>query len=170
MFDNNGNPKLVNEIQSYKLPWFNRFFYEMSWSKVQRSRILEERDILNAYFPSRVTWRDGATNVEIRMTTNSDNEYCLRVYLPDDFPNSVPDMVITESPQPMPDWQSGSQTHTRKRRDGFLRICHYRRARWDCDNYLYHVFLKGRLWLEAYEAHLRTSEPVDQFLRQMQLC
>ena len=142
----------------------------MSWSKAQCLRILEERDMLSAYFPGKVTWRDRATKVEIRMTTNSDNEYCLRVYLPDDFPNSVPDMVIIESPQPMPDWQSGSQTHTRKRRDGFLRICHYRRARWDCDNYLYHVFLKGRLWLEAYEAYLRTSEPVDQFLRQMQLC
>jgi hypothetical protein len=29
--------------------------------------------------------------------------------------------------------------------------------------------MKGRLWLEAYEAHLRTSQPLDDFLGDMQI-
>jgi hypothetical protein len=141
----------------------------MAWSPAQRQRILVERDILSVYFPDRVTWLHGQTKVEIRMTTNNDNEYCLRVYLPADFPNSVPDMVVKQSPQPMPNWENNGQTHTLTRRDGFLRICHYRASRWSSDNTLYQVFMKGRLWLEAYEAHLRTSQPLDDFLGDMQI-
>ena len=141
----------------------------MSWSPAQRQRILDERDILNVYFPDKVTWLHGQTKVDIRMSTNNNNEYCLRVYLPEDFPNSVPDLVVTHSPKPMPNWENNGQTHTLKRRDGFLRICHYRISRWSCENNLYDVFMKGRLWLEAYEAHLRTSKPLDHFLRDMQM-
>ena len=141
----------------------------MSWNHVQRQRILVERDILNVYFPGKVTWLPGQTRVEIRMKTNNDNEYCLRVYLPDDFPNSVPDMVVTSSPKRMPNWENNGQTHTLKPHDGFLRICHYRASRWSNDTTLYEVFMKGRLWLEAYESHLLTSKPLDHFLRDMQI-
>ena len=141
----------------------------MPWTRVQLHRILVERDILNTYFPGKVTWLQGQTKVEVRMTTNNDNEYCLRVYLADDFPNSVPDMVVAQSPKPMPNWENNGQTHTLKRRDGFVRICHYRVSNWSSENTLYQVLLKGRLWLEAYEAHLRTSKPLDNFLRDMQI-
>lgn len=141
----------------------------MPWTRNQHYRILEEEEILSVYFPGRVTWLHGRTKVEIKMTTNNENDYTLRVYLPEDFPNSVPDLVVTESPQPMPDWQNNGQTHTLTRHDGFLRICHYRITRWSPDNNLYDVFMKGRLWLEAYEGHLRTSLPLDHFLRDMDI-
>lgn len=141
----------------------------MPWSPVQRHRILIERNILDIYFPGKVTWLQGQTKVEVRMTTNNDNEYCLRVYLAEDFPNSVPEMVVTQSPKPMPNWENNGETHTLKRRDGFVRICHYRASNWSDENTLYQVFLKGRLWLEAYEGHLRTSKPMDYFLRDMQI-
>mgnify|MGYP002803389171 CR=1 FL=1 len=92
----------------------------MSWSPAQRQRILDERDILNVYFPDKVTWLHGQTKVDIKMTTNNNNEYCLRVYLPEDFPNSVPDLVVTHSPKPMPNWENYGQTHRLKRRENNL--------------------------------------------------
>ncbi|MGX7826047.1 hypothetical protein ACTG9Q_13230 [Actinokineospora sp. 24-640] len=52
-------------------------------------------------------------------------------------------------------------------KDLATKICHYRPSRWVPDNTLYLVALKGRVWLEAYDAHLRTGKPLDNFLRHM---
>lgn len=143
----------------------------MPWSPVQFHRIIVEKRVLDNYFAGKVKWlnprRD--TTVELTMTTNNDKHYTLRVYLPDDFPNSVPDMVVSNSPAPMPDWEGNGETHTLKRRDGYLRICHYRSSHWTDENTLYQVFMKGRLWLEAYEGYLRTGSPMDDFLKHMPL-
>lgn len=122
----------------------------MPWSPLQRQRIVLERDILNVYFPNKVTWLHRLGKVEVKMKTNNENEYCLRVYLPEDFPYSVPDMVVAQSPEPMPNWENNGETHTLTRRDGLLRICHFRVSVWSNDNTLYEMFMKGRLWLEAY--------------------
>jgi len=55
--------------------------------------------------------------------------------------------------------------HTLNPRDGYLEICHYRN--WLPNLTLYKVVLKGRLWLEALEAHKRTGQPIDKFLPHM---
>jgi hypothetical protein len=57
--------------------------------------------------------------------------------------------------------------HVLGTRDGGTKICHSRSSRWVPENTLYLVALKGRVWLEAYEAHLRTRKPLDRFLRHM---
>ena len=139
----------------------------MQWNGVQMRRINVEREILDKYFPGKVRWIDlrGDTKVEVTMTTNNDKTYCLRLYLPHDFPNSVPDLVVCNSPAPMPNWGGRGETHTLKQRDGNLRICHYRPSHWSDCNTFYQIFMKGRLWLEAYEGYLRTGAPVDNFLR-----
>lgn len=142
----------------------------MFWTARQHRRILDEKEILSIYFPGRVTWLDGLTKVDVKMTTNDNNDYKLRVYLPEDHPNSVPDLVITESTMPLPSWENNGLTHTLKRRDGCLTICHYRASRWNPqEQNLYDVFMKGRLWLEAFEAHLRTSLPMGEFLKEMEI-
>jgi hypothetical protein len=32
---------------------------------------------------------------------------------------------------------------------------------------LYKILMKARLWLEAYEQHLRRGEPIDKYLSHM---
>jgi hypothetical protein len=47
----------------------------------------------------------------------------------------------------------------------YVRICHYRD--WDPNKTLYLVLMKARLWVEAYEAHLRHGNPIDNYLGHM---
>ena len=142
----------------------------MGWSAAQRTRLAVEKSILEKYFPGHVTWIDpqGNTKVEVAMTTNDGNSYRLRIYLPPDFPNSLPDMVVAYSQESMPDWDASSDTHTwGKDKYGLLQICHYRSSQWTSKSSLYEVFMKGRLWLETYEGWRRTRMPMNYFLGEM---
>ena len=124
--------------------------------------------LLEHYFPDCVQWIDptGDTKVEVTLKTNNDNEYTLRIYV-GNFPNAVPDMVVVRSPQPMPDWGLCGKNHTLNRRGGYLTICHYHPSRWTDRSSLYEVVMKGRVWLEAYEGHIRTGQDMNYFLREM---
>ena len=64
-------------------------------------------------------------------------------------------------------WGIAADKYTLGYRDGFLRICHDRQTRWTDRSWLYEVTMKGRLWLEAYEGHLRTGKHLNTFLRPM---
>ena len=142
----------------------------MPWSQAQRQRLAAEKSVLEHYFSGCVKWIDPAsdTKVEVTLKTNNDNRYTLRIYI-GDFPSSIPDMVVVSSPKPMPGaWKSGSaDNHTLSQRDGYLRICHYHSSQWNDRSSLYEVVMKGRVWLEAYEGHLRTGQPMSYFLREM---
>jgi hypothetical protein len=50
---------------------------------------------------------------------------------------------------------------------GEVQICHWRDNRWHAGITLDKVLLKGLLWLEAYEQHLTTGQPIDGFVRTM---
>ena len=143
----------------------------MSWTPVQRQRLAVEREILDKYFPRKVRWIDptcaGRTKIEIEMTSNSNKIYRLRAYVPADYPNSLPDLVVASSPTPMPNWGSSGSTHTLGRRDNCLKICHYYSPRWDSQHTFYEIFVKGRVWLEAYEGHLTTGKNLDFYLGHM---
>ena len=41
------------------------------------------------------------------------------------------------------------------------------KEKWSNDNSLYQVLMKGRIWLEAYEIHLRTGEDLEKYLAHM---
>ncbi|MFM6152808.1 MAG: hypothetical protein ACKO3K_14175 [Cuspidothrix sp.] len=148
----------------------------MSWNQLQRQRLALEKEILYTYFP-KFSWINpidsNNTRIEGEVKTNVGNVYKLRVYVPSDFPNSLPDMVVIY-PYPLKGYQgqdmkqhetSGSM-HTLTPRDGYVKICHYRD--WLPNITLYKVVLKGRIWLEALEAHKRTGQPIDAFLSHMQ--
>lgn len=145
----------------------------MSWSASQKGRLAVERNLLERYFPNRVTWFSPGNHnahVQIRMTSNSNKEYVLRVYIPSDFPNSCPDMVMVsplnlrkQNGDALP---TGSFVfHTIGERDSYIKLCHFIPRLWTADNTLYQVFVKGRLWIEAYEGHLMTGKDMDVFLK-----
>ncbi len=147
----------------------------MGWSSVQQRRLAIEKDILRKYFPD-FEWKNPTdsnnTKIEGHLKSNSGNLYKLRIYVPSDFPNSRPNMVVL-SPYPL--IGSGganinvlgvsSTMHTLTPIDGYVSICHYKN--WLPNLTLYLVVLKGRLWVEAFEGHKRSGQPLDRFLGHM---
>ena len=144
----------------------------MSWTAVQQHRLAVEKEILERYFAGKIRWIDqtvlGATKVEIEMTTNNNKKYTLRLYVPSDFPNSLPNLVVASSPKPMPkEWDISAANHTIGRRDGMLKICHFYAPRWNPEHTFYEIFIKGRVWLEAYEGYLGSGKNLDYYLGHM---
>lgn len=146
----------------------------MPWSATQRKRLGFEKELLERYFLDRVTWIDpgGHTKVEVQVTSSNDKQYTLRVYLPSDFPNSCPKMVVKKSSKlrAYNGWlleEYPGDNHIGYTIDGYTGICHFRPNLWRDDNTLYQVFMKGLIWIEAYEAHLRTGLPLSQYLGEM---
>lgn len=147
----------------------------MPWSAAQQKRLGFEKNILEKYFGNRVSWIDptGDTKVEVGVTTTSDKRYTLRLCLPKDFPNSVPPMIVS-NPSSCLRKRDGSllsggsgNDHTLSSIDGCTQICHFNSCLWRDDNTLYQVVMKGLIWLEGYEAHLRTGQPLSKYLQEM---
>ena len=144
------------------------------WSAAQQRRLALEKQILERNFQN-VRWRNptrrGATQVEIDFSTNVGGRYTLRIYVPDDWPNSCPNLAIVSKQlrkrngEPLP--PGNESFHTMGTMDGCLCICHYRPSTWDANNTMYLVFLKGRLWLEAFENHLKSGYAIDHYLKHM---
>ena len=62
---------------------------------------------------------------------------------------------------------TSAEFHTLSGIDGHTHICHFKASLWTDNNTLYQVVMKGLIWLEAYEAHLRTGKSMDVFLAEM---
>lgn len=148
----------------------------MGWSSEQQKRLGLEKAILETYFKHKVQWINptacGETKVEVQMTTTNNKNFTLRVYLPNDFPNSCPDMVVCNPSSPLVK-KDGSvlssvsgTDHTYGTKDGMTKICHFLPAKWTSENTLYQIFMKGLIWLEAYEGHRATGQPINNFLRE----
>lgn len=112
-----------------------------------------------------------ATKVEVTVTLSNDKEYTLRVSLPSDFPNSCPSMIVSV-PRYCLKKKNGSslnvssgEDHTLPSKDGCTQICYCRPDLWRNDYTLYQVITKGVTWLEAYEVHLETGDPLDWYLQ-----
>ena len=140
----------------------------MPWNRQQKYRvILERRKLAEEYPEGDIKWihPNENTKVELRVTTNRDNVYRLRVHVLEDFPNSVPVLLVCDSPQPMPGWDESHEHHTYDRQQGLINICHNYYAHWSPEkNRIVDVFKKGRQWLEAYESSLETGRSMDFYL------
>ena len=145
----------------------------MPWSQFQQTRLVFEKGLLEQYFRGRVAWIEprGNTRVEITVTCTNNKQYVLRIYIPPDYPNSCPQMVIS-----YPSYclrkrdgtvmdSASNDDHTWESIDGCTKICHYKPAEWTDDNTFYQVSMKGLIWLEAYEAHLRTGKSLSNYLQ-----
>ena len=133
-----------------------------------------EKSILEKYFPSCVTWISPASvnaKIDVFVKCNSGTQYTLRVYIPHDFPNSCPNMVIKEPESLIPDFPDRRRSRFRPRNhEGYLLICHSNVSKWSTAITLFEVFVKGQLWLEAYEDHLPWREIEDTIFAKHSLC
>ena len=153
---------------------FNLF--KMSWSTEQRTRLGFEKDIIDSKL-NNVTWINptsaGNTRVEWRVNTNNGNNYALRVYVPEEFPNECP-VLVASSPSSVLRKKDGSllqncsgEDHVYGVHDGLTEICHFNKGIWSSENTIYQVLMKGRIWLEAYEIHRQTGENLEKYLAHM---
>ena len=132
----------------------------MVWTRLQRDRLAIEKQTLEKYFKLGVTWIDPRheTKVEVLLKSNSNKEYKLRIYIPTDFPNSCPALVIVEPKTLL--LKNGSRLpegnatfHTLVDTDGFHRICHFFPSTWKQDNTLYEIFMKGFCFFNSLEIY-----------------
>lgn len=81
--------------------------------------------------------------------------------------------MVVSNPRPLRDHRGkklkdpSASMHTLGLRDDCTKICHFKESLWIPNNTLYLVAMKGRIWLEAYEGHLRTGRALDSFLPHM---
>jgi hypothetical protein len=129
----------------------------MGWTTEQQNRLNKEWEIVQQYFPQ-FQFKTGSSRVclEGNMRTNSKRLYGLRLYVPDDMPNSVPDVVVTY-PYPLvdfagknlSDYSFSSTMHLLSPKDGYPRVCTYKSTFWNPNRTFYNVLMKVRVWLEA---------------------
>jgi hypothetical protein len=107
--------------------------------------------------------------------TNAGAPYDLWLPLPSGYPDQRPPLYVAK-PNPLPNAMNGTinaaglshNMHTLEPGpQGVVQICHWRSDRWHAGITLDKVFLKGLLWLEAYEQHLLTGAPINSFVRTM---
>lgn len=136
-------------------------------------RLRTEGEILKKYLPSfRIQNIETPDACVIgRLTTNSVQSYVLWIPL-GEFPYVAPKMYVVK-PAPLKDCDgrpladrgtSGTMHLLTPDTHGHPQICHYNDKYWTPAVTLYKVVMKGRIWLECYESHLRTGDDIDKYL------
>ena len=135
-----------------------------------QERFRMEDAVLAHYLPRNMfRFRDMSTNapcLQAGVVTNDGACYVLHFKL-ENFPNGNPsvyveEMLRTKSGELMNG--ASSSNHTLSPWNGWTQLCHYNDGCWTNDVSLWKVYLKCRLWLEMYRAHLRTGKPMEYYL------
>jgi hypothetical protein len=149
------------------------------WSDDQRRRLVLENEVLQREgFPQfSVYWYRSTDTYEASgvASSSSGRQYTLAIPIPNGFPQTRPPMYLT---QPFPLYTAAGNLvsslgishdmHTlTPSSSGQVQICHWRDDRWYSGIMLHKVFLKGLLWIEAYEQHLATGRPLAEFVLTM---
>ncbi len=149
------------------------------WTTDQRQRLALEHNVLQreGFTQFSVYWDRTTDTYQASGSTysNSGSKYSLYIPIPSGFPYQRPPMYLSE---PFPLYMSDGtrvsslgishQMHTLiPSANGMVQICHWRDNRWHSNILLQKVFLKGLIWIEAYEQHLATGRPLSEFVRTM---
>lgn len=149
------------------------------WTADQRKRLVLEHEILQREgFDQFSVYINNSTDTYYAAgtaTANSGRRYQLHIPIPSGYPVERPPMYLTD-PYPLR-MANGNlvaslgvshQMHTLEpSSSGWVQICHWRTARWHSGIVLQKVFLKGLIWIEAYEQHLATGRPLAEFVLTM---
>ena len=148
----------------------------MTWDADQRRRLALEKQILDKRLPQ-FRWFNpalpGAAYLLGTITTSARNTYGVKVTLPANYPSGFPRGYIVR-PKPLtgcrgrPLLATDVTMHTLPPdEEGHVQVCLYRADRWVESNTIFKVVVKIQLWLEAFEAHLATGQPIDRYLCHM---
>jgi len=144
----------------------------MAWEKYQIDRIEIEDAIIQRFFPTFTLYSKGDCKYwEGSMITNNKKKYRIRIELPNDYPDAVP-MAFIISPCPLYDYTKNLMTsygtshsmHVFASENEYVEMCIFRSESWSADYTVYKCLKKVRVWLEAFEIHLRTGELMSDIL------
>lgn len=140
------------------------------WNPEQRRRLAFEQKLVERKMPQ-FSFYDLTDNTYIFgwARTTSGCSYGVWVGLSPRHPYSKPTLCIT-SPNPLLKYNGESVNaqgtshafHTYSNNGGCVKICYS--GSWNSTHTCLIVLLKAFLWLEAYEAHLRTGRNLADFL------
>lgn len=138
---------------------------------MDNERYLAEFSVLSRRIPENAFRFFGigsrSSYLRIGAITNSGNVYTLHIEL-SNFPESIPPVYVTQMLRNKEGEEMSSASaamHTLSSEHGWTRICHYGYNAWTPAISLFKVYVRCRLWLEMYEAHLRTGNPIDYYLK-----
>jgi hypothetical protein len=144
------------------------------WTENQRVRLVYEEGLLAEEFPH-FSFQDraqaGLTTVRGVHTSSANSNYSVCVWLKSGFPYEMPGLYIT-SPSPLYGYGGKTiQSHQTSHAmhvwapdwNNYVKICHCKSEYWSASNTIVSVLMKGFLWLEAFEAHLRTGRSIDAY-------
>jgi hypothetical protein len=141
---------------------------------ITQQRLRIEKQALDYGFPRRYAFHNLGTYdeyLELGLRTNAGRTYNLKVVL-NDFPYSKPKVYViyptqlyTYNSELLSGIGASATMHLLRPDNGNIQICHYSDTNWRENVTLYKVALKCLIWLNAYDGHLRTGQPIDHFLR-----
>ena len=130
---------------------------------LEKSVLQREMPLVQCVFKDMNT---SAPYVLMPVKTKNGKVYTIRIDL-DGFPNSLPHAFVTKMLRTktgeLMDSASASM-HTLPTEHGYTRICHYGFESWSPMVSLFKVYIKCAFWLNMYELHLRTGNPMDYYL------
>jgi len=149
------------------------------WTTEQRQRLyLEHQALIREGLDQFGVYRDSTYDsywAAGTATANSGRQYRLYIPISSGYPYQRPEMYLTE-PNPLRMYNGSPvaslgvshNMHTlTPHANGWPQICHWRSERWHSGIMLHRVFLKGLIWVEAFEQHLATGLPIADFVRTM---
>jgi len=141
-----------------------------------KSRIQMENAIMILKMPQFKHYHRGGLSSFMgwQKTSAGNHQYQLKLSLPAWYPDETPSLYVI-SPQTL--WKYGGATvnsvgtshafHTLENGPGgCVQICHFNPENWDASKTCVGVFIKGILWLEAYEMHLVSGMNIAEILKQ----
>lgn len=141
-----------------------------------KSRLQFEKSIMQNEMPQFLLYQTGNANYfyGCQTTTTLGLLYTLKLTIPTWYPDEMPSLFVV-SPLTLPKY-GGLGTinnegishafHTQENGPGgCVQICHFQHDYWDASQTCVGVFVKGILWLEAYETHLRTGKDSAEILK-----
>lgn len=135
-------------------------------------RLQFETSILERYFSKKYKFENlflPNELLDVGIKTQSGKVYRVNIRLESDYPNSLPEVYLVY-PLPLRKFD-GSEIngashfmHTLSNDGNKIQICHFKRENWNPNQSLFKILIKVRIWLEAYEGHLRTGKNIDDYL------
>jgi hypothetical protein len=135
-------------------------------------RLQHETTILETFFARKyqfVNLNSPLELLDVGVKTQSGKVYRINIHLKSDYPNSLPEVFVVS---PILRMKDGSiidsynhDMHTLHIGSDGIQICHFKSEKWNPQESLYKIILKARIWLEAYEGHLRTGKPINDYLK-----
>jgi ubiquitin-protein ligase len=145
----------------------------MARTSEQQQRLAFEAKLVAKYFPEfRLLEQDGKSTLKGWVQTNEGKKYTLQIPIPESYPFTKPDLYLMD-PSELP-MHGGERTinslgtshdyhANRNGPEGVVNICHTHN--WESSRTFVQILLKGRVWCELYEEHLKTGETIDSLLR-----